>query len=98
MVDAVVAATVWIRGSICVRSNFSVSLNTTLEVMVAVDKDKAAKEVLLHRKGYQVLGAMEIPIQSPGVPLAARKELVPASLEASIANLFGVSSIFWGCG
>jgi GDPmannose 4,6-dehydratase len=42
---------------------------TTLEElvaeMVAADKEEAAKEALLRRKGYQVVGSMENPPTNP---------------------------------
>jgi len=48
---------------------------TTLEElvaeMVATDKDEAAKEALLRRKGFAVVGSMENPPTNPGVHAAA---------------------------
>lgn len=50
---------------------------TTLEElvaeMVAADKEEAAKEALLRRKGYQVVGSMENPPTNPNAVEAARR-------------------------
>jgi len=50
---------------------------TTLEElvaeMVAADKEEAAKEALLRRKGYQVVGSMENPPTNPNAVEAARQ-------------------------
>ena len=50
---------------------------TTLEELVAemviVDKDEAAKEALLRRKGYQVVGSMENPPTNPNSVDVARR-------------------------
>ena len=50
---------------------------TTLEELVAemvsADKEEAAKEALLRRKGYQVVGSMENPPTNPNAVEAARK-------------------------
>lgn len=40
---------------------------TTLEELVAADKEEAAKEALLRRKGFAVVGSMENP---PTIPRA----------------------------
>jgi GDPmannose 4,6-dehydratase len=49
---------------------------TTLEElvaeMVAADKEDAAKEALLRRKGFQVVGSMENPPTNPAAVAAAR--------------------------
>lgn len=49
---------------------------TTLEElvaeMVAADKEEAAKEALLRRKGFAVVGSMENPPTNPGAVAAAR--------------------------
>lgn len=49
---------------------------TTLEElvteMVAADKEEAAKEALLRRKGFQVVGSMENPPTNPAAVAAAR--------------------------
>ena len=50
---------------------------TTLEELVAemveADKEEAAKEALLRRKGYQVVGSMENPPTNPNAVEAARR-------------------------
>jgi GDPmannose 4,6-dehydratase len=50
---------------------------TTLEELVAemveADKEEAAKEALLRRKGFQVVGSMENPPTNPEAVAAARK-------------------------
>ena len=50
---------------------------TTLEELVAemvvTDKEEAAKEALLRRKGYQVVGSMGNPPTNPNAVEAARR-------------------------
>jgi len=41
--------------------------------MVEADKEEAAKEALLRRKGYQVVGSMENPPTNPNAVEAARR-------------------------
>jgi GDPmannose 4,6-dehydratase len=40
--------------------------------MVAADKEEAAKEALLRRKGFNVVGSMENPPTNPLAPSAAQ--------------------------
>jgi GDPmannose 4,6-dehydratase len=49
------------------------TLEELVEEMVAVDKEEAAKEALLRRKGFAVVGSMENPPTNPEAVKAAQR-------------------------